>query len=237
MHRPGGRQETGSPVSWADGSDRGFRDRVHAGRQLGEAVERLELADPVVLALPRGGVPVAVQVAERLHAPIDVLVVRKVGAPHQRELAIGAVAEGDETLIDAATARDTGTDEATLADLVQAERLAASECVTAFRAGRPLPALGGRDVLVVDDGLATGLTAEVALLVVRRHAPRTLTLAIPVGAPESVDRLARVADDVVCLLSPPRFLAVGAWYDDFGQVSDEEVLSLLARARNGPAAR
>lgn len=216
---------------------RGFPDRVDAGRKLGEAIADRGLVRPLVLALPRGGVPVAAEVAERLHAPLDVLIVRKVGAPHQRELAIGAVAEGDEALIDAAAARDTGADELLLDDLVRRERQAVERSIASFRAGRPLPALGGRDVIVIDDGLATGLTAEAALGVVRRHAPHTLTLAIPVGAPDSVDRLQYVADEVICLLSPAHFTAVGVWYDEFGQVSDEEVLSLLARAQHGPATR
>lgn len=215
--------------------NRRFSDRVDAGRQLGEAIVRLGLLNPTVLALPRGGVPVAFEVAERLAAPLDVLVVRKVGAPQQRELAIGAVAEGDETLIDTYGAHDAGADRATIDELVRRERAAVDRSIACFRAGRPLPPLARRDVIVIDDGLATGLTAEVALGVVRRRAPRTLTLAIPVGAPDSVDRLQQMADDVVCLLSPPRFVAVGVWYDEFGQVSDEEVLSLLARAHHrGP---
>ena len=127
-----------------------------------------------------------------------------------------------------------GADQVTLDELVLRERQELERHVATFRAGCPLPALGGRDVVVIDDGLATGLTAEAALRVVRRHAPRTLVLAAPVGTPDSVDRLRKLADDVVCLLSPPRFLAVGVWYQEFDQTSDDEVLALLARARREP---
>lgn len=211
-----------------------FTDRVDAGQQLGEAIEHLRLIAPVVLALPRGGVPVAAEVAGRLHALLDVLVVRKLGAPNQPELAIGAVAEGAEPLIDTAAVRDLGLDQEALDDLVERERREVARNITCFRGGRSLPVLGGRDVIVVDDGLATGLTAEAALGVVRRHAPYSLTLAVPVGAPDSIERLQRMADNVVCLQRPPRFLAVGIWYDEFAQTSDEEVLALLARARREP---
>lgn len=211
-----------------------YRDRVDAGRRLAALVEQLELADPVILGLPRGGVPVAFEVSERLGAPLDVVVVRKVGAPRQPELAIGAVAEDDEVLIDDAAARAVGADRATIDELVSRERLQMTQGVARFRNGRALPALGGRDVVVIDDGLATGLTARVALRVARRHGPRTLMLAVPVGAMDSVGGLREVADDVICVLTPSRFLAVGLWYQRFGQTSDEEVLSLLSRSRRLP---
>ncbi len=208
-----------------------FADRADAGRQLADAVEDLTLGDPVVLGLPRGGVPLAYAVAERLHSPLDVLVVRKLGAPHQRELAIGALAEDGETLIDAAAARAVGADQHDLDEVVARERREVERSVATFRDGRPVLGLRARDVVVVDDGLATGLTAEAAIRFALRRRPRSLTLAVPVGAPDSADRLRYLVDDVVCLLSPAPFLAVGVWYGRFDQTSDEEVLGLLARAR------
>lgn len=212
-------------------SDR-FLDRADAGRRLAAAVALLASTDPVVLGLPRGGVPVAFEVAEALGAPLDVLVVRKLGAPRQPELAIGALAEGGETLVDTSCARRVGADEAAVDAAMARETHQIQRGVALFRGGRPLRDLAGRDVIVVDDGLATGLTAEVALRVIRRRAPRTLTLAVPVGAADSVARLRLVADEMVCLLVPDHFLAVGTWYRRFGQTSDEEVISLLSQNRS-----
>ncbi|MDQ6698526.1 MAG: hypothetical protein M3Z46_13825 [Actinomycetota bacterium] len=147
------------------------------------------------------------------------------------------MAEGDELRIDAAAAAGVGLDQASLAELLGRERREVERNIACFRGGRPLPALGGRDVIVVDDGLATGLTAEAALGVVRRHAPHTVTLAVPVGAPDSLARLGRLADDVVCLHRPTPFLAVGLWYEEFGQTSDDEVVRLLAEGRRQPGDR
>lgn len=207
-----------------------FEDRVDAGRRLADALEEMTLGDPVILGLPRGGIPVAFEVAQRLRAPLDLLIVRKVGAPGHPELGIGAVAEDGEAMVDRVTAREVGADPETVDRLVAQERREVQRRVADYRSGRQLPRLAGRDVVLVDDGLATGVTAEAAIRAMRRRVPRTLVLAVPVGAPGSIARLRPLTDDVVCLLSPQNFTAVGLWYHHFEQTTDEEVLELLARS-------
>ena len=202
-----------------------FADRADAGRRLAAAVVALGLADPVVLALPRGGVPVAYEVAAALGAPWDVFVARKVGAPGHAEYGVGAVAEGG-ALVANETARLAPE---TLAALAEVERAELDRRVRRYRGDRPLPTLTGRDVVLVDDGLATGVTAEAALRALRFHRPRGLVLAVPVAARDGAARLATVADDVVAVLTPRSFLAVGQFYGTFAQTTDDEVLALLAR--------
>lgn len=206
-----------------------FRDRADAGARLGTAVVALGLADPVVLGLPRGGVPVGAAVAAALGAPLDVFVVCKVGAPRQPELGIGAVAEGGATVADDATLHILGIDPDRFDALAAPARAEVDRRVQRYRPDRALLSVAGRDVVVVDDGLATGVTAEAAVVAVRALRPRRVVLAIPVGAPDSVARLARVADDVVCVHAPADLAAVGRWYDDFAQVSDREVLDAIPR--------
>lgn len=208
-----------------------FADRHAAGQALADRLEELDLDDPVVLALPRGGVPVAYEVAERLDAPLEVVVARKLGAPGQPELGIGAVAEGGEPIFDETLVARLRLDDDAVAELVAAERAELDRRVRHYRADRPLPELAGRDVVVVDDGLATGVTARAALGALRGHGPGRLVLAVPVGAPSSVDTLRLTADEVVCLHTPRAFAAVGQWYDDFSQTDDDTVVDLLSRAR------
>ena len=208
---------------------RWYRDRLDAGRRLAEALETYRNGSMVVLGLPRGGVVVAVPVAAALGAEFDVLVVRKLGAPRRRELAMGAVAEGgvrvlNPSVIDGFGIRDDAVEAATERELAEVGRR-----VTYYRAGRPLPELADRTVVVVDDGLATGMTAAAALRSVAAHRPRRLILAVPVCAPSSPEAMAAFADDVVCPLQPAAFQAVGTWYEDFREVTDEEVLAALRR--------
>lgn len=208
---------------------RPFTDRRQAGRQLAEGLAALELRDPVVLALPRGGVPVAAEVARALGAPLDVIVARKIGAPGHPELGIGAVAEGGEAMFSGhADLLRVGPHQRER--LVEQERREVDRRVARYRGGRPLPAVTGREVVVVDDGLATGVTAGAALRALRRLRPSRLVLAVPVCAPDTADELSTVADEVVCCQRPHDLRAVGLWYDDFTQTSDEEVLELLAGA-------
>lgn len=198
---------------------------------LAAAVAQLpELQRPIVLALPRGGVPVGVEVARQLHAPLDVLVVRKLGTPGQEELALGAVAFGEaiylnRTVIDELHIPEQVVDEIKAREMAEVERRTAR-----YRGDRPLPDLGERSVIVVDDGAATGATAEAAIRALRGQHPAEIVVALPVAPGDTCDRLRAVADRLVCLRSPELFFAIGEWYLDFTQVSDEEVRDLLERA-------
>ena len=206
---------------------RRFRDRADAGRQLAGQLPD-DLDDPLVLALPRGGVPVAREVAARLGAPLDVIVARKIGAPGHEELGIGAIAEGGSIVgSDLVRALRLSADE--FAALAKREQGELDRRVEQYRQGRALPPVRARDVVLVDDGLATGVTAEAALLALRAGEPRRLVLAVPVGSPDTVRRLVPPADEVVCVVAPRDLVAVGLWYEDFTQTTDAEVLELLGR--------
>lgn len=208
-----------------------FRNRRDAGQRLAELLSELHADAPLILALPRGGVPVGFEIARVLHAPLDVFVARKVGAPGHRELGIGAIAEGGEVAIDHSALRMLGVTRAQFDQLADEERPELARRVHRYRGERALPDLSKRDVVLVDDGLATGITAEAAVRALRREGARRILLAVPTGAPEAVARLAALADDVVCILTPVDFVAVGKWYHDFDQTSDHEVVGLLEEAR------
>lgn len=207
----------------------GYRDRLHAGRILAEEVAVLGLTDPVVVALPRGGVPVGYQVARRLDAPLDVVLVRKLGVPWQPELGMGAIAERGVMLLNPEVVRAAGVAESQIDAVRRQEEAELQRRARLYRGSRPAERLQGRQVVVCDDGLATGFTARAAIESARRGGAAQVVLAVPVGAAETVAELRRVADRVVCPLSPRRFMAVGAWYADFSQTSDDEVIELLER--------
>jgi Predicted phosphoribosyltransferases len=197
---------------------------------LAAAVERLpNLRRPIVLALPRGGVPVGFEVARQLHAPLDVLVVRKLGTPGQEELALGAVAIGEAIYLNAALIEELGIPEQVIAQIRAHEMGEVERRTMRYRGDRPLPELRGRSVIVVDDGAATGATAEAAIQALRGQHPAEIVVALPVAPGDTCDRLRAVADRLVCLHSPELFFAIGAWYLDFTQVSDDEVRDLLRR--------
>lgn len=212
-----------------------FADRDEAGRELAEEIARLCPAGsggqrPLVLALPRGGVPVAAHVAAAIGAELGVVVARKIGAPGRREYGIGAIAEDGPPTFDIEALDALGLTEADLADTVAAERAELERRIQRYRGDRPLPPITGRTVVLVDDGLATGVTAVATLRRLRLRAPARLILAVPVCAPNARALVDAEADKVVCLHMPPLFRAVGQWYDDFEQLTDADVDRLLHTA-------
>jgi predicted phosphoribosyltransferase len=197
---------------------------------LATALERLRGDNVVVLALPRGGVPVAFEVAHALDAPLDVFVVRKLGVPRHEELAMGAIATGGARVLNDEVVDRLGITPAVIELVAAREAAEVARREHLYRGDRPAPDVAGRTVILVDDGLATGATMRAAVSAVRQQSPATIVVAVPTGSAETCRDLRTEADDVVCLISPDPFLAVGYWYDDFGQVSDDEVRALLDRA-------
>lgn len=207
-----------------------FANRRDAGRRLGAALRALDLDHPVVLGLPRGGVPVADEVARALGAPLDVLVVRKVGIPWQPEVAMGAVGERGALVWNDGVRRSARVSAAELAELARRERAEVEARVARFRAGRAPIELAGTTAVVVDDGVATGATARVGCRIARELGAARVLLAVPVAPPEVVQDVPE-ADEVVCLVSPRAFTAVGMHYADFGQTTDREVVEILEASR------
>lgn len=212
-----------------------FTDRSDAGRQLARELGFLRDSDAVVLGLPRGGVPVAFEVAVELGAPLDVIVVRKLGLPAQPELAMGAIGEGGVRILNEAVLQRAWVTGADLAAVAQRERRELDRQAREFRAGRPRVDIFGRTAVVVDDGIATGSTARAACLVARAQAAARVIMAAPVGSPGSAAVLRGSCDEVYCLRTPESFSSVGEWYEDFAPVPDAEVADLLRRAAPGPA--
>ncbi len=206
-----------------------FRDRREAGRRLAERLSGLRATSPLILGLPRGGVPVAYEVAKALGAPLDILVVRKLGVPFQPELGMGAVGEDGVRVLNADVLRQAGVTEARLAQVEARERAEVEERAARLRGGRPAVPLQGRTAVIVDDGLATGGTARAAVRVARERGAARVILAVPVAPPETVAALRRDADDVVAVETPEPFFAIGGWYSDFSPTSDDEVIELLAQ--------
>lgn len=206
-----------------------FEDRHDAGRQLAARLLPLAEERPLIVGLPRGGVPVAEQIAVALDAPLEILAVCKLGAPHNPEYGIGAIAEGGTQVLDREALALLGIDSGALRRIVERERAELQRRVEAYRGDRVPLSLRDRTVIVVDDGVATGVTDTAALREIGRHRPRRLILAVPVCPPDSLARLQDEADEVICLVAPPRLRGVGQWYADFGQVSDAEVIAALER--------
>jgi predicted phosphoribosyltransferase len=216
------------------GEMRLFDDRVDAGRQLAERLESFRGQDIVVLGLPRGGVPVAFEVAKALQAPLDVLVVRKLGVPFQPELAFGAIGEGGEVrVINDAVVQDARLSRDDIDAVESEQRSELQRRSERFRGGRGRISLTGRIAVIVDDGIATGATAKAACQVARAQGASRMVLAVPIGPDDIVERFAGIADEIVCLATPAYFFAVGQGYRNFTQTSDDEVIALLDRARDG----
>ena len=213
-----------------------FRDRRDAGRRLAAKLQGYaRRSDVVVLALPRGGVPVAYEVAEALNAPLDALLVRKVGVPGHEELAMGAIASGGVRVLDdeLIAALDLGED--TLAAVSTEEQRELERRERLYRSGRPAPDVSGKAVLLVDDGLATGSTMRAAVQAVHALGPSEVVVAVPIAPPATCSELEEDADGVVCALTPEPFVSVGAWYERFGQIDDDEIIELLERAARSDA--
>jgi predicted phosphoribosyltransferase len=206
-----------------------FRDRVHAGRELAGLLARYaHRPDVIVLGLPRGGMPVAAEVARALGVPFDVFLVRKLGVPGHEELAFGAIAQGGVQVLNDRLIADLDLPPFAVERVAARERAELERRDELYRGGRPFPALHERTVILIDDGLATGATMEAAVIALRRLGPARVVVAAPVGARETCDRLSGIGDEVVCAATPAPFDAVGLWYEDFSQTTDEEVRALLA---------
>lgn len=211
-----------------------FADRRDAGRQLAAALaDQAARPDAIVLGLPRGGVPVAFEVAQALRLPLDIFLVRKLGVPGHEEYAMGAIASGGVRVLHDDVVRALRLPVAAIAEVAAREQRELERREAAYREGRPAPVLAGRTVLLVDDGLATGASMEAALEAVRQQAPAHVVVAVPVGPADTCRRLRALADDLVCVATPEPFDAVGYWYRAFPQTSDDEVRELLAAAAGG----
>jgi putative phosphoribosyl transferase len=216
-----------------------FHDRRDAGRRLASLLESsVALHDlhgerPVVVGMARGGVPVAFEIARAFDAPLDVVVVRKLGHPRQPELGLGAIAEGHVRIMNEALVRQLGVTEDVIDSVVDQQEKELERRLRLYRGDRPPVAVEGRTVIVVDDGLATGFTARAAIAVMRDRSAGRVVLAVPVGPPGAVAALREVADDVVCVETTEDFFGLSEWYDDFRQLSDDDVARLLAAAALG----
>lgn len=210
-----------------------FKNRQHAGRLLAEKLINYQNLNPIVLALPRGGVPIASEIALALKAPLDVVIVRKVGHPLQRELAVGAICEDDEPIWAEHILARSGFEPDDLGQIIKQESDKIKRQTKLFRGGRKLPALMNRTAIVVDDGLATGATAVSAIKYLQKKGVAKIIMAVPIAAANSARRFrSKVSCSFVCLIEPDDFDSVGQWYNDFSQVSDEEVVALLKERQN-----
>jgi putative phosphoribosyl transferase len=208
-----------------------FRDRKDAGLRLAERLARYRDEDSVVLALPRGGVPVGYEVARALKVPLDVFIARKLGAPNQPELGIGAVAQDGSRVLNERIVEEIGVSEEYIERVAAEETKEAERRIKLFRGERPEPEVRERTAILVDDGIATGVTTRAAIEALRRRDPRRLVLAVPVCTTYTAESLRREVDELICLEAPSNLMAIGLWYRYFEQTSDEEVIDLLERAR------
>jgi predicted phosphoribosyltransferase len=208
-----------------------FRDRVDAGRALASMLGSYAGRDDViVLALPRGGLPVAYEVARALGAPLDVFLVRKLGLPGEEEFAMGAIASGGIRLINEDVVHGYGVSDSQIEAVAATEQRELDRRERAYRDGRPMPRVAGRTVIVVDDGLATGFSMRAAVMALREQSPSRIVVAVPVAALDTCEEFRSIVDEVVCAETPEPFYAVGIWYEDFSQTTDDEVHELLAAA-------
>jgi putative phosphoribosyl transferase len=209
-----------------------FRDRRHGGQMLAAALDHYaDRPDVIILALPRGGVPVGYEVAEKLHAPLDVMVVRKLGVPGWEELAMGAIASGGVRVLNERVVREAGITAERIQEVAAAEWEELRRREMAFRGHTGAPEVAGKTVILVDDGIATGSTIRAAVQALRQQGPDRIVIAVPTAAADSCEMLEPMVDELVSLVRPAYFRAVGQWYDDFAQTTDDEVRQLLEKAR------
>lgn len=207
-----------------------FEDRREAGQHLAERLSRYAGEDILVLGLPRGGVPVAYEVAKKLNAPLDIFTVRKLGVPGHEEYAMGAIASGGVRVLNDEALRELGITAAEIEDAIEEEQEELERRETLYRRDRPAPTLEGRTVLLVDDGMATGASMTAALKALRQHNPARVIVAVPAASRTVCEQLEALVDEVVCGITPEPFMAVGVWYEQFEQTTDQEVQELLDRA-------
>lgn len=204
-----------------------FRDRTQVGKLLGERIQKLKLKNPIVLAIPRGGVPVAKEIALAIRAPLDLVITRKIGYPGEPEFAIGAVTQEGDLVVDENTLKSMGVGQEYLKQEASRQTKEIKERMHKYRGERPFPNLAGRDVIIVDDGVATGNTVIAAIESVKKKRPESTILAVGVAPPETVRKLSEKVDDMVCLETPEPFFAIGEFYENFEQVEDDEVKQIL----------
>ncbi len=210
-----------------------FHDRVDAGRRLAKHLKGLVQGNCIVLAIPRGGVVVGYEVAKELGCPLDVIISRKIGAPGQPELAVGAIAEDGTIIVDEEIARIVGVSKEYIERKAIEEDREVKRRAEVYRGGRGMPDLKAKTVILVDDGLATGLTMKAAVDMVQRRGAEKIIVAVPVAPPETVEKFKKMADEVVCLETPLEFFAIGQFYERFEQLTDDEVTAILERYRGG----
>lgn len=214
-----------------------YKDRIDAGRQLaGRLLNFAGRDDVIIMALPRGGVPVGFEVAGRLNAPLDVFVVRKLGVPYEEELAMGAIASGDVLVLNEDIFRMINIPRETVERIAAQERTELERRERLYRGDRPRPDVEHRAVILVDDGMATGASMRAAIAALKILKPAWIVVAVPVAPAETCDAVGEEVDEIICDVTPDRFMAVGAWYEDFAQVSDREVRDLLDQAASSLAA-
>lgn len=205
-----------------------FRNRAEAGKLLARELQRFYAQkETIVLALPRGGVPVGYEIAQALQLPLDIFLVRKLGVPGHEELAFGAVAMGDVIVFNEAIVLQLGLDQAAIQSVIESERRVLNERNAKYRGKRPFPDLKGKNIILVDDGIATGATMRAAITALHRWEYARIIVAAPVAPPEIYSQFSALADEIVCLATPESFCAIGSWYLDFPQTTDEEVYQLL----------
>lgn len=203
-----------------------FKNRIDAGQKLAKALKPYEKLNPIILALPRGGVPIGTVVSKALQAPLDVLVVRKIGAPWNPEFGVGAMTESI-LIFDEETLKELDLTHQHLQKTIEEEKIELTHRIELYREGKEFPDVKGRVVILIDDGLATGITTMAAIKSIKQMKPKSIVLAIPVGPSETIEKLRKLVDDIICLEIPPFFHAVGEFYKDFPQVTDKEVIQLL----------